>query len=89
MLASYERIRPPSMTRIISGLEDRGLVVRRPHETDGRQVLVEVTPAARDLLKADRRRREAWLSQRLATLDPDDRSALRAVSPILEKLVAE
>lgn len=89
MLASYERIRPPSMTRILSGLEEQGLVVRRPHETDGRQVLVEVTPDAKEMLKADRRRREAWLSQRLATLDTDDRAALQAVSPILEKLVAE
>jgi DNA-binding MarR family transcriptional regulator len=89
MLASYERIRPPSMTRILSGLEEQGLVVRRPHETDGRQVLVEVTPDAKEMLKADRRRREAWLSQRLATLGTDDRAALQAVSPILEKLVAE
>jgi DNA-binding MarR family transcriptional regulator len=88
-LASYERIRPPSMTRILAGLEEQELVVRQPHETDGRQVLVEVTEQARAMLKADRRRREAWLSQRLATLAPDDRAALRTVAPILEKLVTE
>jgi DNA-binding MarR family transcriptional regulator len=89
MLASYERIRPPSMTRIIAGLEARGLVVRTPHATDGRQVVVEVTDQAKAMLRADRRRREAWLSQRLATLSADDRAALQAVTPILERLVAE
>jgi len=89
LLASYERIRPPSMTRILAGLEARGLVVRSPHATDGRQVLVEVTDEAKAMLRADRRRREAWLSQRLATLSADDREALRAVAPILERLVTE
>ena len=89
VLASIERIRPPSMTRILAGLETRGLVVRTPHATDGRQVLVEVTDEAKAMLRADRRRREAWLSQRLATLSPGDRDALRAVAPILERLVAE
>ena len=88
-LASVERVKPPSMTRILAGLGERGLVLRSPHPTDGRQVLVEVTPEARDLLDADRRRREAWLAQRLGALDPARRRALRDVIPILEELVAE
>jgi len=89
ILASIERIQPPSMTRILAGLEARGLVVRTPHATDGRQVVVEVTSDAKAMLRADRRRREAWLSQRLAMLSQDDREALREVAPILERLVAE
>lgn len=89
MLASIERVQPPSMTRIVAGLETRGLVRRAPHATDGRQVVVEATEEAKALLRADRRRREAWLAQRLALLSHEDREALRAVTPILERLVAE
>lgn len=88
-LAAIERVQPPSMTRILAGLQERELVARAPHPSDGRQVMVELTPQARQLLKADRRRREAWLSQRLATLTPQEREALRAVVPILDRLVAE
>ena len=88
-LADIERVRPPSMTRVLNGLVDEGLVARTAHPTDGRQVIVEVTDEARARLRADRRRREAWLAQRLATLDADERRALRAVVPILEELVSE
>jgi len=87
-LAGIERVRPPSMTRILAGLETRGLVLRAPHETDGRQVVVQVTEQAREMLRADRKRREAWLAQRLATLTPDDRKSLSDVIPVLEQLVA-
>lgn len=88
-LAAIERVKPPSMTRILAGLVEQGLVVRMPHPTDGRQVLVEVTAEASSMLQADRRRREAWLAQRLAALDADKRRALREVIPILEELVSE
>ena len=88
-LAAVERVRPPSMTRVLNGLVDQGLVSRSAHPTDGRQVLVAVTDEARARLREDRRRREAWLAQRLATLDPEQRRALRAVVPILEELVTE
>jgi DNA-binding MarR family transcriptional regulator len=88
-LAAIERVRPPSMTRVLNGLADEGLVSRSAHPTDGRQVVVEVTDAARERLREDRRRREAWLATRLAALTPDERRALRAVVPILEELVNE
>jgi len=87
-LAGIERVQPPSMTRILTGLESRGLVLRTPHESDGRQVVVAVTEEAREMLRADRRRREAWLARRLATLSSEDRRALRDVLPILDQLVA-
>jgi DNA-binding MarR family transcriptional regulator len=88
-LAAIERVRPPSMTRVLNGLADEGLVSRTAHPTDGRQVIVEVTDEARARLREDRRRREAWLARRLAGLTPDERRALRAVVPILEELVSE
>lgn len=85
-LAQHERVQPPSMTRTVSCMEAEGLVERRPHPTDGRQVVVRLTEHGREVLEADRRRRDAWLACRLRELTPDERSALRQAAPILEKL---
>ncbi|MFI6738733.1 MarR family winged helix-turn-helix transcriptional regulator [Nonomuraea sp. NPDC050451] len=85
-LAELEKVQPPSMTRVIATLEERGLVSRSPHPTDRRQVTVTVTEAAEKLLKEERRRKEAWLTQRLKELSPEERSVLRQAAPILEKL---
>ena len=87
-LASHEKVQPPSMTRVLSHLEERGLVARAPHPTDRRQVLVTLTDAARAVLTEDRRRREAWLVAHLADLSAAERDALRAAVPVLERLAA-
>jgi DNA-binding MarR family transcriptional regulator len=85
-LAAAERVKPPSMTRTLSCLEELGLVTRRPHDTDGRQVVVALTPAALDVIETDRARRDAWLARRLDELDPDERELLRRVAPLLDRL---
>jgi DNA-binding MarR family transcriptional regulator len=85
-LAEHEKVQPPSMTRVIAVLEERGLVLRAPHATDRRQVVLTVTPAGKDLVQRVRRRREAWLAQRLRELLPAEREILRAATPILEKI---
>jgi DNA-binding MarR family transcriptional regulator len=85
-LAALERVQPPSMTRVLSHLEERGLVSRTAHPTDRRQVLVALTDAAHELMAADRQRREAWLTAHLSDLDVTDRETLRAVVPVLERL---
>jgi DNA-binding MarR family transcriptional regulator len=85
-LAEHEKVQPPSMTRVIAVLEERGLVKREPHATDRRQVVLTVTDDGRDVVQRVRRRREAWLAQRLQELTPDDREILRAAAPILEKI---
>ncbi|WP_327089094.1 MarR family transcriptional regulator [Nonomuraea sp. NBC_01738] len=85
-LAELEKVRPPSMTRVIAVLEERGLVARSPHPTDRRQVTVSVTESASKLLKEERRQKEAWLTQRLKELTPEERAVLRQAAPILEKL---
>jgi DNA-binding MarR family transcriptional regulator len=86
-IAAHENVKPPSMTRTVASLEDLGLVTRRTSDTDGRQVLVELTDKARRVLDADRRRRDAWLAQQLSGLDPAQLDLLREVAPILEGLV--
>jgi DNA-binding MarR family transcriptional regulator len=85
-LAAHEKVQPPSMTRIITALEAHGYLTRTPDPTDRRQVVVAASPAGRALLTEDRRRKDAWLSQRLRALDPDDIAVLAAALPVLEKL---
>lgn len=85
-LAGHERVRPPSMTRTIGGLADQGLLVRTPHERDGRQVVVSLSAEGERLLDAERRRRDAWLARRLRELSPADRDVLRRAAPLLEGL---
>ena len=87
-LAAHEKVQPPSMTRVLAVLEDRGLVSRRPHPTDGRQALVELTDAGRDLLHGEVLAREAWLARRLAELSDEERDILRAASAVIDRLVA-
>ena len=85
-LATHERVQPPSMTRIVNLLTEGGYVVRRKHATDGRQVVVALSPKGEETLAADRRRRDAWLAQRLRELTPEERTLLRHAAPILERL---
>jgi DNA-binding MarR family transcriptional regulator len=85
-LAEYEKVQPPSMTRVIAVLEERSLVRRSPHPTDRRQVILTVTDEGRSLVDRVRRRKEAWLAQRMQELSADEVAILRAAAPILEKL---
>ncbi|NUR06905.1 MAG: MarR family transcriptional regulator [Nocardioidaceae bacterium] len=85
-LAAIERVQPPSMTRTVNCLDEGGFVVRRKNAADGRQVVVALSAKGEETLAADRRRREAWLAQRLRELTPDERAVLRQAAPILERL---
>ena len=87
-LAAAEKVQPPSMTRIVAALEQAGLVRRTPHPTDGRQVIIDLTPAAEELLAAEARAREAWLSGRLQELTAEERAVLREASVIMDKLAS-
>jgi DNA-binding MarR family transcriptional regulator len=85
-LAAAERVQPPSMTRIVNGLEARGLVARKPDPRDGRQCLVTLTEPGREILLANRRRRDAWLSQRIEELSPEEQDVIRQAVGILDRV---
>jgi DNA-binding MarR family transcriptional regulator len=85
-LADVERIQPPTLTRIVAKLEQRGLVQRAPHPTDGRQVILSTTDAGRAVVVENRRQRDEWLAKGLATLSPDERETLRRAAEILDRL---
>ncbi|MGY1812891.1 MarR family winged helix-turn-helix transcriptional regulator [Blastococcus sp. SYSU D00820] len=87
-LAAHERVQPPSMTRVVVALEGMGLVTRSPHPSDGRQVVIELTEAAEELLTAEAQAREAWLTEQLQELTAEERAVLRDAATIMEKLAA-
>ncbi|QKW21131.1 MarR family transcriptional regulator [Kitasatospora sp. NA04385] len=85
-LARKEHVQPPSMTRIIAMLEEKGLVRREPHPEDRRQVVVSSTEQAEEILNESRRRRNAWLAELAEGLDREEWERLKAAAPVLYKL---
>ena len=87
-LAGHERVQPPSMTRVVGALEAMELITRTPHPTDGRQVVIDLTPAAEELLTAEARAREAWLTDTLEQLSAQERTVLREAAVIMDELAS-
>jgi DNA-binding MarR family transcriptional regulator len=85
-LADTERVQPPTMTKIVGKLEDRGLVVRTPHPTDGRQVILSATEQGRAVHAEYEQARNEWLAGQLAALGPDDRDVLARAAEILRQV---
>src|SRR5947208_4558339 len=75
-LASFERVQPPSMTKVLANLEERGLVRREVHPTDRRQAIIAITDEGIGLLDSERRSRDAWLTKQLGTLSAEERALL-------------
>lgn len=88
-LADAERVKPPSMTRMLASLEAEGLVTRQPHPDDGRQVLVTLTDAAQARIRDSRERKNAWLSRELDQLNPQDRELVLRAGPLLSQLALQ
>ncbi len=88
-LAEREQVRPPSITRVAASLEGLGLVERVVDPSDRRQVIVSLTDRGRDLLAQMRSRRTAWLSRRLAELDPAERQILAQAAEILQRVSSQ
>lgn len=86
-LAVRERVRPPSMTRVIASLADLGFVARQAHPADGRQVLVSVSPAGASLLEDERRASTEWLRLRIEALDDDQREILQHAADLMSGLI--
>lgn len=88
-LAIKERVRPPSMTRVIASLAELGFVDRCAHPDDGRQVLVSVSTAGADLIEIERRASREWLQLRLAELQPAQRDTLLEAADLMLAIVNE
>jgi DNA-binding MarR family transcriptional regulator len=87
-LADAEQVRPPTMSRIVAGLERAGLVRREPDATDGRRAHIHATAAGRRLLERARGRRVDQLAGWLGALPAGDRRQVAAAVGILEGMLA-
>lgn len=86
-LGSRMHVRVQSLTDGINELVGRGLIVRRPDESDRRRQLIELTAAGTDLLKADRAERDAWLQATMRdNLSELEFDLVMLVAPVLRKL---
>jgi DNA-binding MarR family transcriptional regulator len=87
-LATAEHVRPQSMAQTVADLEAEGLVAREPDPRDGRRALVRMTRSGRAVLAAERRRRDDWLAQAMASeLSAEDRETLARAVGILRRIV--
>ena len=86
-LAQAEQVSPPTMTRLVIGMERDGLVRRERDPADGRVVWLTATAKGARILQEGRRRRVESLAEDLAALDASDRSTVAAATDILERLL--
>lgn len=86
-LADIERVKRPTATRILRGLEEEGLVERTPDPKDGRSALISLSGEGRERLRRLRQRKNAYLARRMRDLDPGEVATLEQAAEILERLL--
>lgn len=86
-LAAAEQVKPPTMTRIVDGLEASGLAIRRPDPADRRAALVAATAKGRRTMMKAREQRLAIVRDLLAPLPARDRAALDEASAVIERML--
>ena len=85
-LARAEAMKPQSMGTAIAALEDMGMVKRKAHPTDGRQVNIELTERGARVRKDARIAKETWLAQAIGKLEPTEQKHLPAVTKLIKRL---
>jgi DNA-binding MarR family transcriptional regulator len=86
-LARAEGMKPQSMGTTIGALEEMGMVERRPHPTDGRQMNIELTARGAAVRKSAKDAKQTWLAQAIAQLDEQEQQTLFAAGRIIKRLV--
>lgn len=86
-LARAESMKPQSMGTTIAALEEMGMVERKPHPTDGRQVNIELTAKGAAVRKSAGDAKRTWLAQAIAKLDERERETLFKAGEIIKRLV--
>jgi DNA-binding MarR family transcriptional regulator len=85
-LARAEGIKPQSMGATVAALEELGLLERKPHPTDGRQVNIELTAQGVAVRKSAREAKRTWLAQAIAQLDKEEQATLLDAGAIIKRL---
>ena len=86
-LAAREGVSAPAMTRYLDRMEKAGLITRERSPDDARRVLLGVTKKGAKVVQSVRRRRTAWLAERLDRLSPDELEQLDEAADLLARLV--
>lgn len=86
-LAASEQVRPPTMSRLVAALEQKGLVARQPSRSDGRVSLIRATSKGAALLQEGRGRRVARLELALGALSKRDLVVLERATGVIERLL--
>ncbi|MGD0008827.1 MAG: MarR family transcriptional regulator [Terriglobia bacterium] len=86
-LARAEGMKPQSMGATIAALEERGIVERKPHPTDRRQVNIELTAEGAAVRRSAKDAKLTWLAQAIAQLDEQERDTLFKAGDIIKRLV--
>ena len=86
-LAAHERVTQPAITLLVTRLAERGWVQRVPDPTDGRAVLVSLTPAGDEVFEQLRAEYRALLHEEMASLDDSEVETLAAAVAVLDKLI--
>jgi DNA-binding MarR family transcriptional regulator len=85
-LAELEQVKRPTITKLIDGLVERGLVQRLGNPDDKRSSIMVATRKGREVWEAGQLRRVAPLADRIESLSPDERFQFEAAMPLLAKL---
>jgi DNA-binding MarR family transcriptional regulator len=85
-LARSEFVKPQSMGTTLADLEQAGLVRRRPHPSDGRQVLFALTVEGTEARRQRNIAKREWLSAAMARLDPAEQQTLLAAAALIKRL---
>jgi DNA-binding MarR family transcriptional regulator len=85
-LARSQAVRPQSMGAIVATLEEMGLVVRKPHPTDGRQVHLEVTLKGVAVRKSAGEMKRGWLTEAIGKLSKEEQDTLFAAGKIMRRM---
>jgi DNA-binding MarR family transcriptional regulator len=88
-LAAAEQVQPPTATRLVTSMEEAGLVAREIDGLDRRVVRVRLTAEGRRNLQRIRTLKNAFLTRRLAALDPAEQALAERLTSLLEHLVAD
>ncbi|HVL60154.1 MAG TPA: MarR family transcriptional regulator [Microbacterium sp.] len=87
-LADRERVSAPAMNRTVNCLQDAGYIRRSADENDGRKVVIDLTDEGRAVVDETARRRDAWVEEALAEIEPAEREILAKAAAIMQRMVA-
>jgi DNA-binding MarR family transcriptional regulator len=86
-LARAESMKPQSMGTTVAALEEMGMVERKPHPTDGRQINIQLTAKGTAVRNTAKDAKRAWLAEAMKELNEREQETLFKAAEIIKQLV--